>query len=471
MAIELRNPKLFLAYRLWECVLFVVTVTALAHGSVWQISRSLPPLRFFLALGLGGVTWTVTFQLFGLYESRRLGSRVQEILDTILAVTIGTLGIVIIGLFLGFGLPSARFVLLVWLVTTAMIVGCRLATRFALGQFRIRGRNLRNVLIVGNGTCGDQFAELLRRSPKLGYSLLGFVDPTTPSGTPPEPLRGGRLGTVAELPALLAKYAVDEVVMALSLRFDVDQCERVVAICQEQGTRVRLLWDLFGPDGSRVRLDRVGAWSMVTLESGLIGWQSVIKRAVDVIGSLFLIIALLPLLILIGLLVRLTSRGPIFFVQERVGYMKRPFQLIKFRTMDRDAEQRLSEVAHLNEVGWPAFKIKDDPRLTSIGRLLRRTSLDELPQLINVLRGEMSFVGPRPLQFHDLKGLSTHAQQRRFSVRPGITCLWQVSGRSHLPFGKWMELDIQYVDEWSLWLDLRILLKTMSAVLQRSGAY
>jgi len=471
MTIELRNPRLFFAYRLWECLLFVFVVTALAHGGVWQIGRSLPPLRFFLALGLGGLTWTITFQLFGLYESRRLGSRVQEILDTILAVTIGTLGIVIISLFLGFGLPSARFVLLVWLVTTAMVVGCRLAIRFALGQFRIRGHNLRNVLIVGNGTCGYQFAELLRQSPKLGYHLLGFVDQTTPSGTPPEPLHGGWFGTVANLPDLLAGHAVDEVVVALPRRSNLDQFEQVVAICQEQGIRVRLLWDLFGADGSSVRLDRLGAWSMVTLESGLIGWQGVIKRFVDVTGSLFLIILLFPLLILIGLLVRLTSRGPIFFFQERVGCMKRPFQLIKFRTMERDAEHRLLDVAHLNEVEWPAFKIKNDPRFSPLGRFLRRTSLDELPQLINVLRGEMSLVGPRPLQFHDLKGLSAHAQQRRFSFRPGITCLWQVSGRSHLPFEKWMELDVKYVDEWSLWLDLRILLKTLPAVLLRGGAY
>jgi lipopolysaccharide/colanic/teichoic acid biosynthesis glycosyltransferase len=158
------------------------------------------------------------------------------------------------------------------------------------------------------------------------------------------------------------------------------------------------------------------------------------------------------------------------FVQKRLGLNKRPFHIYKFRTMVATAEQQVHELEHLNEVSGPVFKIKDDPRITPIGKLLRKTSIDELPQLFNVLEGEMSLVGPRPLPIRDYEGFSEDWQRRRFSVRPGITCLWQIKGRSSIPFEKWMQLDLQYIDRWSLWLDFEILARTIPAVLKGSGA-
>jgi lipopolysaccharide/colanic/teichoic acid biosynthesis glycosyltransferase len=188
---------------------------------------------------------------------------------------------------------------------------------------------------------------------------------------------------------------------------------------------------------------------------------------------MLLLIAVSPALLLTAILVKLTSPGPVFFVQKRIGLNKRIFNIYKFRTMVVDAEQKLQEIEHLNEVSGPVFKIKNDPRMTSIGRFLRKTSFDELPQLFNVLAGDMSLVGPRPLQLRDYELLTETGedwQRCRFSVRPGITCLWQVNGRSSLPFHRWMELDLQYVRTWSLWLDLQILARTVPAVLRGSGA-
>ena len=179
---------------------------------------------------------------------------------------------------------------------------------------------------------------------------------------------------------------------------------------------------------------------------------------------------LFPLFVLTACLIKLTSAGPVFFIQDRVGLNKRRFRLYKFRTMVADAEEKQAELEDLNEVSGPVFKIKDDPRITSFGNFLRKTSIDELPQLINVLKRDMSLVGPRPLPVLDYNGFDQDWHRRRFSVRPGITCLWQVKGRSSIPFEQWMQLDMEYIDTWSLWLDLKILTKTIPAVLQGSGA-
>jgi exopolysaccharide biosynthesis polyprenyl glycosylphosphotransferase len=200
------------------------------------------------------------------------------------------------------------------------------------------------------------------------------------------------------------------------------------------------------------------------------GWPVVVKRCMDVILSSAFLVLVAPLFLIVSLLIKLSSPGPVFFVQERVGLNKRRFKLYKFRTMIPDAEQKMREIEHLNEASGPVFKIKNDPRITTLGRILRKTSIDELPQLINVFRGDMSLVGPRPLPVRDYQGFDQDWVRRRFSVRPGITCLWQVNGRSSIQFDKWMELDMKYIDEWSLSLDLKILARTIPAVLKGSGA-
>jgi len=195
-----------------------------------------------------------------------------------------------------------------------------------------------------------------------------------------------------------------------------------------------------------------------------------VKRMMDILFSLFLLVIFSPLFLVSAVLIKRSSPGPVFFAQERVGLNKRRFRLYKFRTMIPDAERKLAELECFNELSGPVFKIKNDPRITPIGKFLRKTSIDELPQLYNVLIGDMSLVGPRALPVRDYNGFDQDWHRRRFSVRPGITCLWQVNGRNNIPFDQWMELDLEYIDNWSLWLDAKILLKTIPAVISGHGA-
>jgi lipopolysaccharide/colanic/teichoic acid biosynthesis glycosyltransferase len=201
-----------------------------------------------------------------------------------------------------------------------------------------------------------------------------------------------------------------------------------------------------------------------------VGWRHGTKRAIDVAVAATSLLLMLPIMLLVALAVRMTSAGPVFFRQERIGLNERPFRIYKFRTMVPDAEERLGELKEKNETGGAAFKMKNDPRVTPLGKILRRWSLDELPQLLNVLVGDMSLAGPRPLTVSDYQELSNTQYRRRFDVKPGITCLYQISGRSLLSFDEWMLLDLRYVDEWSLWLDLKILAKTVPVVFSGAGA-
>ena len=199
-------------------------------------------------------------------------------------------------------------------------------------------------------------------------------------------------------------------------------------------------------------------------------WQLIAKRTIDIIGSLGLLLLLAPLLMVIAIAIVASSRGPIFYVQERVTREGRSFPMVKFRSMFRDADHRRDEILDLNEASGPIFKVRDDPRVTAVGRLLRKFSLDELPQLLNVLLGHMSLVGPRPPLPEEVATYN-HLQRRRLAVRAGLTCIWQVSGRSDVDFDRWVEMDLEYIDTWTLALDLRLLLRTIPAVLTGRGAY
>jgi exopolysaccharide biosynthesis polyprenyl glycosylphosphotransferase len=250
-----------------------------------------------------------------------------------------------------------------------------------------------------------------------------------------------------------------------------DQASRIAALCEEQGITVRVLTNIFDLKLAHSSAEEVEDDPLITHSTGWVeGWPIFAKRMLDFTISAILIILISPFLLVVAVFIKLTSPGPVLFVQKRLGLNKRRFNVHKFRTMVVDAERQMSQIEHLNEVSGPVFKIKNDPRITPIGRFLRKTSIDELPQLFNVLIGDMSLVGPRPLPVRDYEGFNEDWQRRRFSVRPGITCLWQVRGRSSIPFEKWMELDLQYIDKWSLWLDFQILLRTIPAVLRGSGA-
>jgi exopolysaccharide biosynthesis polyprenyl glycosylphosphotransferase len=280
------------------------------------------------------------------------------------------------------------------------------------------------------------------------------------------------LEVVSKLDSIMSEEPVDEVLVILPSKNYGPLVEKIVSRCEEEGVIVRVRAEMFELRTAKTYADELEGKPILTIRSGpQDDWGLVVKRLVDVLGSLALLFMLAPLFALVALIIKLDSPGPVLFAQVRVGLNKRRFSMLKFRTMVNGAEKRQAELEDLNEAGGPVFKIKDDPRLTRIGKFLRRFSIDELPQLINVLRGEMSLVGPRPLPVRDVERIDVASQKRRFSIKPGLTCLWQVNGRSDVNFEEWVRMDLQYIDQWSLGLDILILLKTIPAVFKGPGAY
>ena len=277
---------------------------------------------------------------------------------------------------------------------------------------------------------------------------------------------------ISELKDMLDAEPVDEVFISLPRDKYGSMIETIVQLCEEQGIIVRVQPEMFNLKIAKWQVDMLDGIPMVTIRSGPPdSWQLIAKRLIDICGSVVLLLGASPLLLLAAILIKLDSPGPIFFTQERVGLHKRRFKLIKFRTMADGAEQQQELLEHLNEADGPVFKIKEDPRITRLGKVLRRFSIDELPQLFNVLRGEMSLVGPRPLPVRDIERIAVQWHKRRLSMKPGVTCLWQVNGRSNVSFEHWVRMDLEYIDEWTLGLDLKILLKTIPMVLKGAGAY
>ena len=277
---------------------------------------------------------------------------------------------------------------------------------------------------------------------------------------------------VEQLNSLIADQPVDEVLVALPIDKYGPLVEMIVRQCEEQGIIVRVRTEMSHLQVARSYVDELQGVPVMTIQSGPAdSWQLIMKRVIDVVGSAALLVALAPLFAVVGWLIRKDSPGPVFFTQERIGFNKRLFRLIKFRTMVDGADHQQSKLEHLNEAAGPVFKIKSDPRVTRVGKFLRRFSIDELPQLVNVLKGDMSLVGPRPLPLRDFDRFDTQWHKRRLSVKPGMTCLWQVNGRSNITFDHWVQMDLEYIDNWSLGLDMKILLKTIPAIMRGSGAY
>lgn len=417
------------------------------------------------------LAWHVVYSALGLYGSKRFSTRWAEVLDVAKAAQLGSALIFVASVPLRIGIVTPLFILTFWVAATLGGAASRLLLRWLLAGARRRGRNLRHMVVVGTNPRAIRFARKLELRPEFGYRIAGFVDDPWPGLAEFRQTGYPLVSDLAGFDTFLREHVADEVMVALPMRSLYLQAARIAALCEEQGIMVRLLSDLFNLHLARPRAGEFEDETVITLSSGAPdGWQHVCKRALDISLSLLALLLLSPLFLLAALLVKLTSPGSSFFVQERVGLNKRRFRLYKFRTMVADAPQRQWQIEHLNEALGPVFKIKNDPRLTPVGKFLRKTSIDELPQLFNVLKGDMSLVGPRPLPERDYNGFDQDWQRRRFSVRPGITCLWQINGRNTCPFEKWMQLDMQYIDQWSLGLDFIILAKTIPAVIRGAGA-
>jgi len=474
----IRRQLLMNAFKLFDVCTMIVCF-GLATLAVSETSKTGSLAEFlslrvkisnFLIFATFMVSWHVIFSSFHLYASHRLSRRRDEIGDILKACSLGTFMVMVAAVILHIRMATPMFLVIFWASSTLVTMASRVALRSVLKRLRIHGRNLRNMLIIGTNQRAIAFARKIDAKPALGYRIVGFVDEQW-SGVSEFVKAGYSLSCdFAGLPGLLRSSVIDEVVLALPVRSLHSRASEIAALCEEQGIVVRL-FDVFDLKASQSRAEEFEGHPVIThFRGSLDSWAGVIKRAIDILVSFLALLFVSPVLVICAALIKITSRGPVLFFQRRLGLNKRHFNVCKFRTMVVDAEKRMSEVEHLNEVSGPVFKIKNDPRVTPLGRFLRKTSIDELPQLWNVLKGDMSLVGPRPLPVRDYEGFSKDWQRRRFSVRPGITCLWQIKGRSSIPFEQWMELDLQYIDKWSLWLDLEILLRTIPAVLRGSGA-
>lgn len=331
------------------------------------------------------------------------------------------------------------------------------------------GKKKLRVLVVGTRTRAQELVKALQKQVIWGIKVVGFVDPD-PTCLGQEILGVPVIGTVENMHECLKNNVFDEVIVAIP-RSLLEDAEPIVMACEEEGVRLRFMADIFNVQVARISLSQLQGIPLLTMEPVSQDPQQLFaKRVFDLILTSLALPFLMPLFLFVAIAIKVDSPGPAVFVQQRVGLRKRIFPMLKFRSMFVDAEEKFKDIEHLNEAEGPVFKIANDPRVTRVGRFIRRTSIDELPQLINVLRGEMSLVGPRPMSLRDVDLFDRGEQRKRFSVQPGLTCLWQISGRSNLPFEKWLELDLEYIANWSFWLDVKILFKTIPAVLKSSGA-
>jgi exopolysaccharide biosynthesis polyprenyl glycosylphosphotransferase len=409
------------------------------------------------------------FAMKGLYRLPRNAGLLDYAGNIVSSTTTGVALVVLLAI-IQRPLYSRLIYALAWGVIIVLLCAWR-GVLISLRRWRwVRGLGRERVLVVGGTGLGRQVMERIVAQSYLGYALIGYLD----DGTPPPGQRPDghfrHLGSVEELVAFVRSGAADQVILALPF-WQHHQLPGLVAVCREAGVEFRVAPDLYELSFDHVDVGDLSGIPLIGLkEISLTGWNLVLKRAMDLALTLLAAPALLLLAGSIALAIRRDSPGPVIFRQLRVGKGGRPFTAYKFRTMVADAEARKAELVALNEADGPIFKIRNDPRMTRVGRLLRRTSLDELPQFWNVLRGEMSLVGPRP-PTPDEAAHYEEWHRRRLDVTPGLTGLWQVLGRSDTSFDEMVRLDIYYAENWSPGMDLRILLQTIPVVISGKGAY
>jgi len=412
--------------------------------------------------------WTLIFFLTGSYRYWKGPGFWTEAWSVFKAVFVSCLFVGFMIFALKYQFVSRLFFLSFAFLDWVLVLVFRHLVRRAIQMLNRESEGSRFILIVGQDEHARGLARGIMQHKDLGLRIRGFISPGE-AGFPGQMDGYPVLGSAQDLPRLLEQEIIDEVIFAVPQE-ELRNMEKWMLFCEEQGITTRIVLNFFPYLISKTYLEELDGFPLLTFsttpKSELLLFY---RRVLDFLGSLFLIVLLSPLFLLITVLIRLDSPGPALYRQVRCGVNGRKFTFLKFRSMSVGAEEKRKELLHLNVMTGPVFKVKNDPRVTRVGRFLRKTSLDELPQLFNVLRGHRSFVGPRPLPAEEVDQIKGW-QRRRLSMKPGITGLWQVSGRNHVDFQDWVKLDLEYIDNWSLWLDLKILLKTIPAVLSGRGA-
>jgi exopolysaccharide biosynthesis polyprenyl glycosylphosphotransferase len=442
-----------------------VLVSVVRFGPDWQGVWQSSVGSASLLLAAYAVTWVGLLGFNGSYRPRTHWSAQGEALAIVRATAI--LGLISLSaLFLLDLVDVSRLVILVLLplqaVTTIVL---RAALRLVLVAARRRGRNLRHVVVVGTGPTALSFARQLEDHWSLGLVVDGLVGPVPDDEAPRWPI----LGSIEELPSILHHRVVDEVAISLP-RDEAHRLESISRLAADEGKTVRIPLEVPAVALASGHVEDLDGTPVLSIVSGPDRELALaMKRLLDVVGSTVGLIVLSPILLAVAVAIAVNDGRPVLFRQPRAGLNGRPFQIAKFRTMSRDADALRAELRAKNEIeGNASFKMTNDPRVTRIGRFLRRTSLDELPQLWNVLKGEMSLVGPRPHPFDDVAGYDDW-HRRRLSMKPGITGLWQIGARTERSFDRWVAKDLEYIDRWSLWLDVRVIVQTVPALLRAEG--
>jgi exopolysaccharide biosynthesis polyprenyl glycosylphosphotransferase len=472
---EIADRRPITADRLMAALETVIALAALAGVLIVTNLHAMPAgldnflsmrvtLRNVLLLAMMAVAWPLIFRLCGLYTASAIRQPWSERLRVGAACSLGSMLALVIPVLSRGGGMKPMSVVYFWLVTSVATLALREVRRTIL----FGSRTERRVLIVGTGPRARTLSEALLEDMSAEYEIAGYVD--TAGSTPVTPAIAEQyIGTLDDLESILMHRAIDEVCVALPVKSQYLAIQDVLLVCERVGVRTKYQADLFNSHVAWPKYDEPHS-PTVTMHVVPDDHRLTVKRLLDVVAAGAALVVLSPVMLIAAAAVKFTSPGPVFFAQERYGLNRRRFMMLKFRTMVADAERLQGALESQNEAAGPVFKIAADPRITRVGRLLRRTSIDELPQLFNILRGEMAIVGPRPLPVRDVRRFTRASDMRRFSVRPGLTCLWQVSGRSNLSFDEWITLDLRYIDGWSLALDFFILLRTVPAVIRGTGA-
>lgn len=453
-----------------------VVLAALAFEAAYQTRLALPLERIFyftlpvkvLLLGFSVLAWVGVGLWLGIYDKLEAGRPVVIVRDALRQSAWATAAVILFQYLLRLDVSRPFLALLAaygWLLLCLF----RLAAARMAPALRRRFGPSHYVLVVGTGESARKLGEVLESSESYGIRLLGFVAEDREARAALRLRREYPVHAAAELPALLRRQVVDDVIFAVDAS-RLRELEDLLQECDEQGVRTRLLADFFPHAGREMYLERLGPLPLLTVSAAPHDEiRLLVKRAIDLAAAATALTVLAPFMLLVAALVRLTSPGPAIFRQVRCGLNGRRFVLYKFRSMCVNAEQLKPQLQHLSRKSV-AFKIPNDPRVTPLGRWLRKFSVDEWPQLWNVLKGDMSLVGPRPAVPEEVERYKGW-QRRRLRMRPGLTCLWALEGRDQLDFETWMRLDLEYIDNWSLGLDLKILLRTIPRVLTGKGAY
>lgn len=462
-----------------------VAWVVLAYVLAYRIKRDWLPLglsglviqpNYYLILVFAAVICYFSFLFFSFYESYRAQSFVKIFTKISKAVGVSVLGLIFC-LFLFHIKDISRLFLGIFAFLLLTLLTCSKFAIYAILRYhRKKDYNTRNVLIVGTQQMAAEMIKAILNNPGSGYRIIGCLDTFGNDNRIGTIVYGGVkvIGTLKIYPKLLLEKTVDEVIFAQSLE-KIEDINETIHFAEELGIHVRIMPDfqlqkiMFRPETARIYLEQFVGMPTIAISSiSPRDGELAIKIFVDYLCAGIGLAVFAPVFVIVAICIKVTSSGPILFLQERCGLNGRHFSMIKFRTMVVDAEDQRTELEHHNVMDGPVFKMIDDPRITPIGKILRKTSLDELPQLVNILKGEMSLVGPRPPIPAEVENYKPW-QRRRLSMKPGLTCIWQVSGRNNLSFEDWMRLDLQYIDTWSPWLDIKILLLTIREVISCNG--